>query len=153
MKTLEAFIQRLQDDEAFEKQAQTFVAADELMAFVRQEGYDFTLEQLMEKFQRQAKSPAEAGNREPPPPAVETSASGRAGNGVISCGHNPPGLPGKESQDIDRQQPGDNAPTSARVTPPPRPEDKMPLEFCKGGGGRHRGFSLRRVKYSEDEKP
>ena len=37
MKTLEEFIQRLQDDAAFEKQAQSFNQGDDLMAFVKRE--------------------------------------------------------------------------------------------------------------------
>jgi predicted ribosomally synthesized peptide with nif11-like leader len=43
MKTLEKFIQRLQDDATFEKQAQSFNRVDDLMAFVKRAGYDFTL--------------------------------------------------------------------------------------------------------------
>ena len=36
---------------SFEKQAQAFDNGDDLMAFVRREGYDFTLEQLMDEFE------------------------------------------------------------------------------------------------------
>jgi predicted ribosomally synthesized peptide with nif11-like leader len=73
MKTLEDFIQRLQDDPAFEKQAQAFDQGDDLMAFVKREGYDFTLEQLMHEFERGEKLAAETGGMAPAP--VEASPS------------------------------------------------------------------------------
>ena len=65
MKTLEEFIQRLQDDPAFEKQAQAFDHGDDLIAFVKRQGYDFTLEQLMSEFERGEKLPAETGGLAP----------------------------------------------------------------------------------------
>src|SRR5665647_3506584 len=67
MKTLEEFIQRLQDDAAFEKQAQSFNHSDELMAFVKREGYDFTLEQLMSEFEPGEKLPPETTGMAPAP--------------------------------------------------------------------------------------
>ena len=70
MKTLEEFIQRLQDDAAFEKQAQSFNHGDDLMAFVKREGYDFTLEQLMSEFGPGEKLSAETGGM---PPAVRAA--------------------------------------------------------------------------------
>ena len=73
MKTLEEFIQRLQDDPAFEKQAHAFDSGDDLIAFVKREGYDFTLEQLMSEFERAEKSPAETGGLAPPPADVSPS--------------------------------------------------------------------------------
>ena len=73
MKTLEEFIQRLQDDPAFEKQAHAFDNGDDLIAFVKREGYDFTLEQLMSEFERAEKSPAETGGLAPPPADVSPS--------------------------------------------------------------------------------
>ena len=73
MKTLEEFIQRLQDDPAFEKQAQAFDHGDDLIAFVKREGYDFTLEQLMGEFERAEKSPAQTGGLAPAPADVSPS--------------------------------------------------------------------------------
>ncbi len=73
MKTLGEFIQRLQEDAAFEKQAQAFDNSDELMAFVRLEGYDFTLDQLMDEFKQGAKPPAEAGGMAPAPADISPS--------------------------------------------------------------------------------
>ena len=72
MKTLATFIQRLQDDPAFEKQAHAFDNGDDLIAFVKRQGYDFTLEQLMSEFARAEKLPAETGG---PPPPADISAS------------------------------------------------------------------------------
>ena len=57
MKTLGEFLQRLEDDSVFEKKAQAFNQGDELMAFVKREGYDFTLEQLTSAFQERANLP------------------------------------------------------------------------------------------------
>ena len=82
MKTLAAFIQRLQDDPAFEKQAQAFDHGDDLMAFVKREGYDFTLEQLMSEFERREKLPAETGGLAPAPAdmsAISPAEARRAG--------------------------------------------------------------------------
>ena len=67
MKTVAEFIQRLQDDPAFEKQAQAFEHGDELIAFVKRQGYDFTLEQLMSEFEREEKLAAETGGLGPAP--------------------------------------------------------------------------------------
>ena len=73
MKTLTEFILRLEDDPAFEQKAQTFVTGDELMTFVKREGYDFTLEQLTSEFKRRAKSPTEAGGTAPAPTELRAS--------------------------------------------------------------------------------
>jgi predicted ribosomally synthesized peptide with nif11-like leader len=73
MKTLEEFIQRLQDDPAFEKQAQAFDDGDDLIAFVKSQGYDFTLEQLMREFERGKQVPAETGGPAPPPADLSPS--------------------------------------------------------------------------------
>lgn len=50
MKTIEEFIQRLQNDPEFEQQAQAYENSDEFMNFVKSEGYDFSLDQLLDKF-------------------------------------------------------------------------------------------------------
>jgi predicted ribosomally synthesized peptide with nif11-like leader len=66
MKTVEEFIQRLQKDPDFEEQAQAYENSDEFMDFVKSSGYDFTLEQLLNKF----KSEENVTNRPPEPPPV-----------------------------------------------------------------------------------
>jgi predicted ribosomally synthesized peptide with nif11-like leader len=71
---VEAFIQRLQQDPEFERQAQSFDNNDAFMEFVRKEGYDFTLDQLTAGFKqsRDAVKPEAqlAQPEQPPPPAV-----------------------------------------------------------------------------------
>ncbi len=53
MKTVEEFIQRLHNDPEFELQAQAYENRDEFMIFVKSEGYDFTLDQLLDKFKHE----------------------------------------------------------------------------------------------------
>ncbi len=65
MKTLGEFIQRLQDDAAFEKKAQAFDNGDELMAFVKTEGYDFTPGTADGCIRAEGKLPPEAGGMAP----------------------------------------------------------------------------------------
>ena len=79
MKTVGEFIQRLQEDAVFEKRAQAFDNGDELMAFVRLEGYDFTLEQLMDEFKQGAKLRAEADGMAPAPTDRKRLQPGEAG--------------------------------------------------------------------------
>ena len=50
MKTIEEFMRRLQNDPEFEQKANAFEDSDEFMNFVRNEGYDFSLDQLMVLF-------------------------------------------------------------------------------------------------------
>jgi predicted ribosomally synthesized peptide with nif11-like leader len=73
MKTLEEFIQRLQDDAGFEKQAHAFDQGDDLMAFVKREGYDFTLEQLMNELEPEEKLPAKTAGLAPAPADISPS--------------------------------------------------------------------------------
>jgi predicted ribosomally synthesized peptide with nif11-like leader len=150
MKTLGEFIQRLQVDAAFEKQAQAFDNGDELMAFVRGEGYDFTLDQLTDEFQREAQLRAEAGDEAPAPkdesassppgpedPEISTQpevSPNRAENAALGEGENRDSAPGPPEQKA--QEP----PTAL---PPPGP---TPAGLFRGGGGRHRGFSPERLK-------
>ena len=84
MKTLREFIQRLQDDAAFEKKAQAFDNGDDLMAFVKREGYDFTLEQLTNEFKHRAKLPAEAGGIAPAPTDARASTPPRPDDAAFS---------------------------------------------------------------------
>ena len=94
MKTLEEFIQRLQDDATFEKQAQTFATGDALMAFVKREGYDFTLEQLTQKFKHQAKSAIQGGGLAPAPRGVNASTPEKPND--AACPRKPQAFPNSE---------------------------------------------------------
>jgi predicted ribosomally synthesized peptide with nif11-like leader len=53
MKTIEEFIQRLQNDPEFEQRAHAFEDSDEFINFLKNEGYDFTLEQLLDTFKNE----------------------------------------------------------------------------------------------------
>ena len=160
MKTLEEFIQRLQNDAAFEKQAQSFNQSDDLMAFVKREGYDFTLEQLMREFETEEKLPAETGGMAPAP--ADMSASTPPGPDeaefprkpeALSSPERGTALPKRGGDDFTPEQPLEKLPQSKEVMPPPGPE-KVPLaELFKGGGGRHRGFSAQRLKPISEEEP
>jgi predicted ribosomally synthesized peptide with nif11-like leader len=160
MKTLEEFIQRLQDDAAFEKQAQTFVAGDALMAFVKREGYDFTLEQLTQKFKHAAKSPTKAGGRAPAPTDVSASTPPRPDAPVFP--RKPEAFPNAEksaallkrgSDDFTREQPGEGLQKPKGEMPSLGPAEKSPGELSRVGGGRHRGFSPQRLKSILREDP
>jgi predicted ribosomally synthesized peptide with nif11-like leader len=133
MKTLGEFIQRLQDDAAFEKKAQAFDNGDKLMAFVKREGYDFTLEQLTAAFKQQAKLPPEAGGMAPAPP--DARASTPPGPGVTAFPRKPEAVPHGETSEA-----------SPKNVPPKDPEEKSTAGLLRGGGGRHRGFSAQRLK-------
>ncbi|MHB9073965.1 MAG: Nif11-like leader peptide family natural product precursor [Desulfobaccales bacterium] len=65
MKTMEEFIQRLQNDPEFEQKAQAYENSDEFMEFVKGEGYDFTLDQLLEEFKHEQQA-TEQPVEEPP---------------------------------------------------------------------------------------
>ena len=158
MKTLEEFIQRLQEDAAFEKQAQAFDNGDELIAFVRGEGYDFTLEQLMDEFQRGAKLTAEAGGMAPAPMAGSASSPLRPDDPEFSP--QPEDSPGGEksaalvkswSDDSTREPPGQKVEEPQTALPPQGPEEESPTGLFRGGGGRRRGFSPERLKSSPVE--
>lgn len=62
MKTMEEFIQRLQNDPEFEQKAQSYESSDEFMEFVKGEGYDFTLDQLLDEFKHEQQA-----TEQPPP--------------------------------------------------------------------------------------
>jgi predicted ribosomally synthesized peptide with nif11-like leader len=158
MKTLAAFIQRLQDDPSFEKQAHAFDSGDELIAFVKREGYGFTLEQLMSEFERAEKSPAETGGLAPPPADVspvpapkpdetefprqpETLSSQETGTDIAKGGNN----------DFTRKPPLERAPQPQEAMPLPEAEAEPRAGLFKGGGGRHRGFSAQRLKPTSEE--
>jgi len=160
MKTLEEFVQRLQDDAAFEKQSQTFVTGDALMAFVKREGYDFTLEQLMRKFKHAAKPPIEAGGMAPTPADVTASTPPRPDDPVFP--RKPEAFPNAEksaallkkgSDDFTREQPGEGLQKPKGEMPSLGPAEKSPGELPRVGGGRHRGFSPQRLKSIPGEDP
>jgi len=50
MKTIEEFIQRLQNDPEFEQRAQAYENSDDFIEFVKSEGYNFTLDHLLDQF-------------------------------------------------------------------------------------------------------
>jgi predicted ribosomally synthesized peptide with nif11-like leader len=159
MKTLEEFIQRLQDDAAFEDQAQAFITGDDLMAFVQREGYDFTLEQLMEKFQDEAEPPAETGEIVTAPPDAEVSPALKPEAPVVlgqpevsSSGEIGPACPERDNRSLTPEQPEKEVPEPPGAKPTPGPEGKSPVEWARGGGGRHRGVPLQRLKSSVGEE-
>ena len=161
MKTLEDFIQRLQDDPAFEKRAQAFDQGDDLIAFVKREGYDFTLEQLMREFERGEKLAAETSGMAPAPAEVSPSPPPRPVEpefprqpGVVSSPGRGTDLPKKGIDDFSREPPVERVPQSNPTIPPPEPEAEPRAGLFRGSGGRHRGFSPQRLKpISEVEEP
>ena len=159
MKTLEEFIQRLQDDTAFEKQAQTFATGDALMAFVKREGYDFTLDQLTQEFTYQAQSPTQAGGLNPAPTSARGSIPPRPDDAAFAI--NPQDLPNADkgtalhkrgSNDFSLEQPGEGLQKTKGETAPQEPPEKSPGELSRAGGGRHRGFSPERLKSILEEE-
>jgi predicted ribosomally synthesized peptide with nif11-like leader len=160
MKTLEEFIQRLHDDAAFEKQAQSFDHADDLIAFVKREGYDFTLEQLMSEFEPGEKAPAETGGQAPAPADVSTSLPPRPDE--TGFPREPETLPSGECETsiLERRNdaftielPLERLQQPKAPMPPPEPEEEPRPGFFRGSGGRHRGFSPQRLKSISEEEP
>ena len=160
MKTLAEFLQRLQDDAAFEQQAHGFDHGDDLMAFVKREGYDFTLEQLMNALEPQETLPAETSARAPAPADINPSlppgpekAEFSMQLEALSSGERSSGPPKMGIDDFTREPPAERVPKPEGAIPPPEPE-KVPLaELFKSGGGRHRGFSAQRLKSLSEEEP
>jgi predicted ribosomally synthesized peptide with nif11-like leader len=159
MKTLAEFIQRLQDDPAFEKQAQAFDQGNELIAFVKREGYDFTLEQLMSEFEREEKLPAEPGDLAPPlagvspspPPMPDEAEFPRQPEALFSPERGTT-LPKRGIGDVSREPPVERLSPPMGAMPPPEPEEGPRPGFVRGGGGRHRGFSAQRLKPIAEEE-
>ena len=160
MKTLQEFNLRLQDDAAFEKQAQSFNHGDDLMAFVKREGYDFTLEQLMSEFEPGEELPAATGGVAPTPADMSASTPPRPGEAefpskseALSSPERGTALPKRADDDFTREPPLEKLPQPKGAMPPPGPE-KVPLaDLFRGGGGRHRGFSAQRLKPISEEEP
>jgi predicted ribosomally synthesized peptide with nif11-like leader len=160
MKTLEAFIQRLQDDPAFEKQAHAFDHGDDLMAFVKRQGYDFTLEQLMSEFEREEKLPAETGGLAPapadvspsPPPRPDDPEFPRQAEG-FSSPESATDRPKRGIDDFPWEPPIERLPQPQEAMPPAEAEAEPRAGLFRGGGGRHRGFSAQRLKPLSEEEP
>jgi predicted ribosomally synthesized peptide with nif11-like leader len=158
MKTLEEFIQRLEDDAAFEKQAQSFNHGDDLMAFVKREGYDFTLEQLMREFAPEEKLPAETTDMAPAPADISASTPPRPDEAefprkpeALSNPARGMALPKRGNDDFTREPLRERLPQPKQALPPPGPEKVPPGGFFRGGGGRHRGFSPQRLRSISEE--
>jgi predicted ribosomally synthesized peptide with nif11-like leader len=160
MKTLEEFIQRLQNDAAFEKQAQAFDHGDDLIAFVKSEGYDFTLEQLMSEFGRGEKPPAETDGQAPAPADLSASTPPRPDDAefprkpeALSSGERDTGQHKSRNDDFTREQPLERLQQPMEAMPRPGPEAEPPAGLFSGGGGRHRGFSPQKLKSISEEDP
>jgi predicted ribosomally synthesized peptide with nif11-like leader len=158
MKTVAEFIQRLQNDPGFEKQAQAFEHGDDLIAFAKREGYDFTLEQLMSEFERGEKLPAEPGGPAPAPADVspspplrpdeaefprqpEAPAGGEGAASPLGTGHG----------GFTPEPPLERVPQSNEAMPSPEAEEEPRAGLFGSGGGRHRGFSPQRLKSISEE--
>ena len=160
MKTLAEFIQRLHNDAAFEKQAQAFDHGDDLMAFVKSEGYDFTLEQLMHEFERGEKSPEKTGAPGPKPADVSVSTPSRPDDAAfpnqpetLSSGERGAALLTRSNDDLSREPAVERVPQSKAAMLPPGPEAAPPAGLFRGSGGRHRGFPPQRLKSTSEEDP
>ena len=153
MKTLGEFIQRLEDDAAFEKKAQAFDNGDDLMAFVKSEGYDFSLEQLTGAFKERAKLPTDADGMAPAP--TDVSASTPPTPEVTAFPRSPAAFPDGEtsaasptdgSADFPREHSRQELQELQGEILPKELEEKPTGGLFGGGGGRHRGFSAERLK-------
>ena len=153
MKTLGEFLQRLEDDSIFEKNAQAYNNGDELMAFVKGEGYDFTLEQLTKAFKERANLPPRAESLAPARPDVSAAALPRPE--VTTFPGSPAALPQGETSatspknltaNFPREQPSQELPKLPEEISPKNLEEKSTGGLFGGGGGRHRGLSPERLK-------
>jgi hypothetical protein len=154
MKTLGEFLQRLEDDSLFEKNAQAYQDGDELMAFVESEGYDFTLEQLTNAFKQRENLPAQAGITVPSPSDVSASTPTRPEGTAFPVSpaavpQNATGVasPKEGSADFPRERPREEQ----KELPGEMSSKKLAQKLFKGGGGRHRGFSPERIKNAFEE--
>jgi predicted ribosomally synthesized peptide with nif11-like leader len=150
MKTLGEFLQRLEDDSVFEKKAQAYNNGDELMAFVKGEGYDFTLEQLTRAFKERANLPPRAESLAPA--RLDVSASTPPGPEVTTFPGSPAALPQGETSVASpinltaNFPPRQELPELPGAIPPQNLEEKSTGGLFGGGGGRHRGLSPERLK-------
>ena len=150
MKTLGEFLQRLEDDSIFEKNAQAYNNGDELMAFVKGEGYDFTLEQLTKAFKERANLPPRAEGLAPARPDVSAATLPRPE--VTTFPGSPAALPQGETSATSPKNltanfpPRQEPPELPGAIPPQNLEEKSTGGLFGGGGGRHRGLSPERLK-------
>jgi predicted ribosomally synthesized peptide with nif11-like leader len=156
MKTVAEFIQRLQDDPAFEKQAQAFEHGDELIAFGKRQGYDFTLEQLMSEFEREEKVAAETGgpgpaDASPSPPLRPDEAEFPRQPEAPAGGENAASPLGTGRGGFTPEPPLERGPEPKEAMPPPEAEEEPRAGLFGSGGGRHRGFSPQRLKSISEE--
>jgi len=127
-KTVEEFIQRLQDDPEFELTARAFENNDDFLKFVKSGGYDFTLDQLTDGLKR--------GNESLNPPEKTPPAPLQATVIPIPC------LP--DSTEI--KQATEPSPKG------PEQEQEQPRELYpqfEGRSGRRRGMKWRIVEIEE----
>jgi predicted ribosomally synthesized peptide with nif11-like leader len=160
MKTVEEFIQRLQDDPAFEKQAHAFDNGDDLLAFAKLQGYDFTLEQLTREFERGEKSAAATDDPAPPPADISAAPPLRPDEPefprkpeVLLSPGSATDQPRRGSDDFSRKPPRERLPQPQETMPPTEAEEEPRAGLFRGGGGRHRGFSPQRLKSLSGEDP
>ena len=153
MKNLGEFLQRLEDDSVFEKNAQAYNNGDDLMAFVKSEGYDFTLEELTTAFKQREQVPPQAESPTPVRPDVSASTPPRPE--VTTFPESPATLPQVEtsaaspknvSADLPREQPRPEPQELPGAIPPKDLEGKSAGGLFGRGGGRHRGLSPERLK-------
>jgi predicted ribosomally synthesized peptide with nif11-like leader len=159
MKTVAEFIQRLQDDPAFEKQAQAFEHGDDLIAFVKRQGYDFTLEQLMSEFEREEGLPAETGGPAPAPADASPAPPLKPDEGELPRRPETPAAGESAASPLETglggftpEPPLERAPQPKEAMPPEAEEEPRAGLFGSGGG-RHRGFSPERLRSTSEEKP
>jgi predicted ribosomally synthesized peptide with nif11-like leader len=153
MKTLGEFLQRLEDDSVFEKKAQAYNNGDELMAFVKSEGYEFTLEELTTAFKHRAHlspraeslAPArpEVSASTPPSPEVTTFPGSPA---ALLQGETSATSPKNLTANFPQEQPRQELPELPGTMPPKDLEEKSTGGLFGRGGGRHRGLSPERLK-------
>lgn len=160
MKTVEEFVQRLQNDPAFEKQAHAFDRGEDLIAFVKLQGYDFSLEELTREFERSERlaaatidpaPPPEDISVSPPPPPAEPE-SPRQPEVFVS----PERLTSRLNTGNDNltpEPPLERLPQPEETMPPTEAEAEPRAGLFRGGGGRHRGFSPQRLKSVSGEEP
>jgi predicted ribosomally synthesized peptide with nif11-like leader len=131
MKTVEEFIQRLQDDPEFERKARAFENSDEFMEFVKSAGYDFTLDQLLVEFHHEPELPKQPAEPADGPPTTLK-------NRVISIPRMPDGAALQKQAD----------PALRGVVEPQKRLETLSPKF-EGVGGRRRGMKWRNVDRDE----
>ena len=120
------------------------------MAFVKGEGYDFTLEQLTKAFKERANLPPRAESLAPARP--EVSAATPPGPEVTTFPGTPAALPQGETSATSPKNltanfpPRQELPELPEAIPPQNLEEKSTGGLFGGGGGRHRGLSPERLK-------